>query len=118
MRIRSHFGSASALALTLALAGVGAGCAPSCETLCNKLERCDLDPGVSSDECRETCDRQVSFFKEDNMQIPDGDVLGEAFYQHRVCLGAHTCDEIADGVCYDEQLFLFDLGTPGNDAAP
>jgi hypothetical protein len=107
-----------AVALALALVGGAPGCAPSCETLCNKLERCDLDPGVSSDECRETCDRQISFFKEDNAQVPDGDGLGDAFYQHRVCLGAHTCDEIAAGACYDEDLFLFDVSTPGNSAPP
>jgi hypothetical protein len=79
------------------------GCAPSCEALCTKLVRCDLEPSVTVVECTQTCDRQLAFVKDQN-----DDALSDAWRDQRVCLGANSCDEIAAGACFDDALFLID----------
>lgn len=77
-------------------------CAPDCDTLCGKLERCGLDADVSQLECRTTCERQITQLDDDT-----DDAVADAFRDHRACLGNHSCDEIAAGVCYDPLLFPY-----------
>ncbi len=92
-----------ALALTT-LALAGAGCAPTCETTCRKVLSCGLDsPRTSQDACVEDCNRQRTLYKDwwGDLQKLD------AFNEHRQCLMQMSCDEIADGACYDEELFIF-----------
>ncbi|HMV66256.1 MAG TPA: hypothetical protein PKA64_05360 [Myxococcota bacterium] len=79
------------------------GCAPSCAQLCTKLQRCQLDGGVSVDECTETCDAQIDLAKSPDAE--DGDK--KLYLQHRQCVGSSSCDELAAGACYDAELFLF-----------
>lgn len=77
-------------------------CAPPCAQLCAKLDRCDLNGGVSVDECTETCDAQIEVYKAET----EDDEAQKAYRRHRLCLGSHSCEEIAAGACYDEELFL------------
>jgi hypothetical protein len=84
--------------------GLLAGCPPTCQQLCAKLDRCGFDPLVTVNECRISCERELDAYKEDD------DKEGQkVFNQERRCLGAHSCDEIATGACYDEELYLFDV---------
>jgi hypothetical protein len=84
------------------LCGVQAACAPDCDALCGKLERCGLDGDVPRLECRTTCERQITQVDDDT-----DDATADALRAHRVCLGSHSCDEIAAGVCYDPLLFPY-----------
>lgn len=97
----------SRLALPVALGSVlvaAGGCAPACGTLCDKLDGCDLRAQVDRQECIDACDRQLG----DLTAREDTDGL-EAFDAQRTCLGASTCEEIAEGVCWDDTLGPFAL---------
>ncbi|MBW1877697.1 MAG: hypothetical protein JRJ84_04975 [Deltaproteobacteria bacterium] len=80
----------------------GAGCAPSCDRVCHKVLDCDLRPRLSQLECKESCLRQGGLYEE----WEDDDKL-EDFAAHRRCIMQATCDELEDGVCYDESLFVY-----------
>lgn len=91
--------------MVAAVALFGAGCTPTCREACRKLDRCDLLAGIDVEECRETCEADL-----DNRQVAkrdddDPEPL-KTFNAHRRCLGSSTCDDIADGVCFDDDLFL------------
>jgi hypothetical protein len=98
----------AAFASLLPLLTLLAGCPPTCQQLCGKLNRCETDPLVTIDECRLSCERELESYTTLAKEEDDREPL-KAFNQHRLCLGNHSCDEIADGVCYDEALFLFEL---------
>ena len=81
-----------------------AACGSPCERTCDKVLACE---GLSSDrvseqDCEESCKRQEILYElwEDEQKI-------EAFEEHKRCLISSSCDEIADGVCYDEELFIW-----------
>lgn len=80
--------------------GLG-GCPPTCQSLCNKLDRCDLEPTLSRSECQTSCERELEVRRDDD---EDRELL-QAFNRHRICLGNNSCDEIAAGACFDEELF-------------
>jgi len=79
------------------------GCAPRCERTCKKILKCDgLDSDrVALSECELSCQDQLALFE----GWKDEEKLQKAFADHRRCLVGSTCDEIADGVCYDPLLF-------------
>ena len=81
---------------------LASACAPNCERVCNKARRCDLAPRLSQAECVESCDRQRLYY-----DIQDDKARLEAFAAHRRCIANASCEEIQDGVCYDEQIFPF-----------
>ncbi len=87
------------------------GCAPSCERTCRKLLRCgNLESDrVSVQECEASCQSQISLYE----GWQDERALDRAFDAHRTCLVRSTCDEIADGACYDERLYP--VGLPVSD---
>ena len=90
-------------ALGLVLAGTAlSGCAPSCEATCRKLIRCELADNVGALECEESCSRQDAQY-----ELEEDDAAAKAFRQHRRCIAGSTCDEIEDGACYDEDVFVF-----------
>jgi len=95
----------------LALACVSwlAGCSPGCERLCNKLDRCGLQNNRTLEECQLSCTRELDAYK-----AADDRELIERYNRERRCLGSSTCDEIADGACYDEELFLFSADPQGD----
>lgn len=89
----------AALGLSAALLS---GCAPGCEQTCRKLIRCELADNVAQLECEESCTRQDAQY-----ELEEDDASAKAFREHRRCIGASTCEEIEDGECYDEDVFVF-----------
>lgn len=81
-----------------------AGCQPTCEQVCDKLVACD-NPGterMSSPECEESCTTQ----KETYARWSDTQ-LRATMDDQLSCLDEATCGAIADGACYDEDLWGF-----------
>jgi hypothetical protein len=71
--------------------------------MCDKLIECSLDsPRTSKAECEESCTTQLELYE----TWEDKDKL-DAFDAERECIGSSTCDEIRDGVCYDDTVFVF-----------
>lgn len=65
---------------------------------------CDLgSTRVARDECVLSCQLQQTLYREweDKAKI-------KAFRAHKRCIRSSTCEEIAEGACYDETLFLYD----------
>lgn len=91
-------------AITAAVLVMAAGCEPTCKQTCRKLLKCDgLDADVEAiDACEASC-----VFQEQSYEQADEDPRREDFAEHKSCLREATCGEIADGVCYDEDLFLY-----------
>ena len=92
----------------LVLLPTASACVPPCQQLCRKvLFDCDLDSErVSLDECIQSCERQ------DQLYLQWGDSEKRQLYNdHRRCISNSSCDELADGACYEgfEDLFIFDL---------
>lgn len=80
------------------------GCEPTCARTCDKLVECEEveTPRMSSEVCEDSCETQQSLYLEwDDTQLQD------AFSTYKQCVRASTCEEIAEGVCYDEDIFLF-----------
>lgn len=94
--------SASVLALL-----VLAACPPPCKQVCRKvLFDCELDSErVALEECEESCNRQESIYR-----VWDDETLLDLELDHRRCVMRSSCDELADGACYEgfEELFPFD----------
>lgn len=91
------------LGLGLAL-GLG-GCklvTPPCEASCRKVVRCDLYEGLTLQECTLSCQRQEALYEdwEDEAKL-------DALHEHRRCLALSSCEEIAEDVCYDPEIFDF-----------
>lgn len=95
----------SFLVVLAAVAAWAAGCAPTCGATCRKLLfDCDLDTQrVALEECEQSCALQDALY-----QDWENDELRERLRDHRRCIGRATCEEIADGECYDERLFVID----------
>jgi hypothetical protein len=92
------------LAMTVALAEA---CAPPCRQVCRKVlfECGDLgSERVALDECEVSCLRQEALYQEWEDERKE-----ELFDDHRRCIARSSCDELAEGVCYDgyEELFVF-----------
>ena len=94
------------VAAALMVASLGSGCVPRCRTVCDKLLECDevSTDRVAHSECEDSCQRQSTIFA----GWKNEDRLKEASDEQRRCIARSTCDEIADGACYDERLFQFD----------
>ena len=91
------------LLVLISIAALGSGCTPDCEQTCRHVLECDIDsPQVAIDQCRASCETEQHLYEawgdEDKQQ---------AFRDERSCLVGATCDEIADGVCYDEDMYTF-----------
>ena len=85
-----------------------AACPPPCKQVCKKVlfECGDLDSErVALEECEDSCLRQQALYQ----QWEDEDKQ-HLFDDHKRCVNRSSCDELADGVCYEgfEELFVFD----------
>ncbi|MEL6346202.1 MAG: hypothetical protein AAFV53_24035 [Myxococcota bacterium] len=81
------------------------GCEVTCEQACQKLvNECDTveTPLASELDCTESCIEQESLYVEWN----DGQKT-DAFVDYKNCVGERTCQQIADGECYDPLLYLY-----------
>lgn len=90
------------VATLLVTAGLLTACAPRCERVCSKVRDCDISPRLNQVECVESCERQSALYDQ-----RDDDERKEAFAAHRRCIVQASCDEIDDGVCYDEAIYPF-----------
>ncbi len=93
--------SGSALALLLILAS---GCTPTCKQVCDKLLECeDVESyRVSEWECRDACEREENLYEDwEDLQAL------EQHHQERECIVDSECADIADGACFDEELYLW-----------
>ena len=90
--------------LLLLIGALATGCEPSCTKICKKLVACeDVDsPRVSWVECTESCETQERLYEEwsDIEKREDFSALKE-------CIGESECSDIADGECYDEDLYIW-----------
>ncbi len=81
-----------------------AGCHPTCTATCEALLACDEveSSRVSVDECEEMCLREENLYEdwEDTQAL-------QAAYDARSCIVSSSCDEIVDGACYDESIYLY-----------
>lgn len=76
------------------------GCEPSCKSTCASLLACDLESErVAIDECEAAC-----VFQERLYEDVDANDLRSQFSAHKRCLVRESCDDIADGVCWDPDL--------------
>lgn len=91
--------------MLLAAALLVAGCAPTCEETCDKLVDCgNLETtGFSSTACNNSCELQEAQLDEWN----DTQKL-DALEAERRCLVGSTCEEIAEGACYDPYIWSYD----------
>lgn len=81
------------------------GCAPPCGRVCSKVLDCGLDSErVSYDECQAACEQQHALYDEWG-----NDELLALFDDHKRCVSGSSCEELAQGVCYEgyEDLWAF-----------
>ena len=80
------------------------GCTPRCQESCVKVLDCGLESTrVARDECVRSCQ-----LVQDLYSRWEDEAKEEAFKEHKRCVREATCEELADGVCFDEDLFVFD----------
>lgn len=78
-------------------------CEPSCKSSCRKLLRCDLGSSLSSvEDCEASC-----VFQERQYERDEADPRADALSAHKRCISRSRCDELAEGACYDEDVFIF-----------
>ena len=80
------------------------GCTPTCEDACDQLVGCE-NPGtelLAADECRESCERQRDLY-----QHWGNEGLQDAFDASLNCYMDSSCDDIAAGVCYDRDIWMY-----------
>jgi hypothetical protein len=89
----------------LLVSGLAAGCNPPCSSLCRKLLDCEgvETPRVGQEECEASCLVQERLYED----AWDDPVLRDKFRAHKRCLQDESCEDIADGVCYDEDLYVW-----------
>ncbi len=81
-----------------------AGCEPSCEDTCEKLIDCDQVEMeyTSARECAAACETQQSVY--DKWKSTDE---REWFGDMKYCIDDASCADIADGECYDDELYIW-----------
>ena len=80
------------------------GCEPSCKKTCKKLLDCDNIETARTEleECEASCEIQQELF--DDWEATDE---RERFGELKQCIRSNACGEIADGVCYDDELYIW-----------
>ena len=93
---------ASLAAACLAL--FASGCEPTCKATCKKLVKCeDVEtPRVSREECTTSCEIQQQLYDEWSDTQKRGN-----FGDLKRCIKQSECSDIADGTCYDEDLYIW-----------
>ena len=92
------------LSLIAGLGGLLTACEPTCQRTCKKLVTCDEveSPRVAIEECEASCNLQEALYEEwDDTQLRD------AFDDYKQCVTSSSCDELAGGTCYDEDLWIW-----------
>jgi hypothetical protein len=93
--------------IAIFLASIGlllSGCEPSCEATCEKLMSCDeieMDH-IPVQECATTCEIQQRIYEK-----WDSSDEREWFSDMKYCIDDASCGDIADGECYDDELYIW-----------
>ena len=79
-------------------------CEPSCKKTCKKLLECDNIEMARTEieECEASCSIQQDMF--DDWEATDE---RERFKDLKKCIRSNECSDIANGVCYDEELYIW-----------
>lgn len=95
-----------AACLLLSLVPLAAACQPTCQNSCEKLLSCEdvEQPRVSQGECEASCENQRSLYEEEHW---DNQQLSDELDAAMECIEASECADIADGACYDPDLFVW-----------
>lgn len=89
----------------LALVGaLTAACEPTCKQTCRTLIECEAvdSPRQGLEDCQASCEIQQRVY-EDWEDTQKRDALAEL----KRCIQAEECEAIADGACYDDELFVW-----------
>jgi hypothetical protein len=88
--------------LLAALLPALAGCEPSCKEACTHLLECEgVDtPRLALEECESSCRVQ-----EDLYERWDDGQKRDAFAEMKRCVVQEECSAVADGACYDEDIY-------------
>ena len=80
----------------------GIGCEPSCEQTCEVLLDCDEThtDRLALDDCTAACLVQERLY--DDWEDTE---LRDSFTEYKTCVTEESCQDIADGICYDEELY-------------
>jgi len=81
---------------------LASACAPTCESVCKKVIECDVSSRLAQDECERECARQNTLYNTWEDQAKQ-----DAYVEHKSCIAGSTCEQLDEGVCYDEDIFLF-----------
>jgi hypothetical protein len=81
-----------------------AGCTPTCGDVCDHMVACDNEgtERMSSADCEEQCQQQQKLYDD----WTDGQKR-DHFDDELSCLYGATCDELAEGVCYDSLIWSY-----------
>lgn len=100
--LRGGLGGVGLVACVLLLGA----CRANCEDACEKLLECDEieSARVSVEDCEASCEREMAQYEK----------WRDTDKQHRLeaerdCIVDSVCAEIAEGACYDEELFPFEM---------
>jgi hypothetical protein len=79
-------------------------CAPTCEQTCKKILTCEelSSPGMNLDECTSACSAQQNVYEA--WDDPDKE---NAFDDLKSCIVAEECESVTEGVCYDEDMYIW-----------
>jgi hypothetical protein len=80
------------------------GCEPTCKKTCKKLLDCDNIETARTEveECQASCEIQQEMF--DGWEASDE---RERFKELKQCIRSNECADIANGECYDEELYIW-----------
>lgn len=90
----------------IALAALGSACEPTCKNTCEKLLECGdgvETPRASLDDCEYSCEVRQDLY-EDNWE---NEHLRNQFGEMKQCIADEECAAIAEGACYDDELFIW-----------
>jgi len=84
---------------------ISMGCTPTCETTCEKLLSCgEIDAaGAGVSECENSCTSQQELYNTEW----DDEEKQTAFDELKSCIVQEECEDIANGVCYDDSLYVW-----------
>lgn len=80
------------------------GCHATCKQACKKLLDCDEveSSRVNLEECRASCSREEELY-----ESWENTALEEALRDELDCITSSTCEELAAGACYDDDLYPY-----------
>lgn len=79
-------------------------CTPTCEEACKAIVACGNEGTelLSADACEEQCNNQRDLY-----DTWDDKALQDAFDDSLSCYKNSSCDELAAGACYNEDLWSY-----------